>query len=314
MEARGENCSQCGAPVEPGQPCSPCMLTTGYAEDSESRAERIFQLALSHPHEERHAFISSACGNDLALLEDVKLLVTGYEEEGGDAAAPTLGGATTSRVDLAIAAAEEPGTEINHFRLVRLIGEGGMGSVWEAQQLGSVRRRVALKVIKLGMDTRDVVARFERERQALALMEHPNIAQVFEAGATKLGRPYFAMELVDGKPVTSYCSAKRLGIRERLPLFIDICAAVQHAHQKGVIHRDLKPTNILVANDRPKVIDFGVAKATQGDAVTANPLQTQHSQVLGTPAYMSPEQAAGNNASIDTAATSTRSVPCSTSS
>jgi hypothetical protein len=192
---------------------------------------------------------------------------------------------------------EVPGTVIGHFRLVRLLGEGGMGSVWQAEQTAPVRRTVALKLIKLGMDTREVVRRFERERQTLAFLNHPNIAQVFEAGATALGRPFFAMEFVAGQPVTTYGDAAGLDVEARLRLFRDVCSAVEHAHQKGVIHRDLKPSNILVADGVVKVIDFGVAKATQG---LADPLFTQPAQILGTPAYMSPEQARSAGADVDT--------------
>ncbi|MGK0188154.1 MAG: WD40 repeat protein [Verrucomicrobiales bacterium] len=293
-------CQKCGALVQPDQSCSKCLLTTGYGGDKESAAERIFQLALSQADEERAAFVKNATGGVQHLLTDVELLLEGYRKEGGDSADATLGDAKSSRMDLAAIQIEEPGTEIDHFRLVRLVGEGGMGTVWEAQQTGTVKRVVALKVIKLGMDTREVVARFERERQTLALMKHPGIAQVFEVGATQLGRPYFAMEFVSGKPITDYCDDVRMDIRGRLHIFADVCAAVQHAHQKGVIHRDLKPTNILVVDGQAKVIDFGVAKATRGDFSTGDSLHTQSSQILGTPAYMSPEQASGDNEDIDT--------------
>ncbi|MEZ5326846.1 MAG: protein kinase [Verrucomicrobiales bacterium] len=276
------------------------MLHTGHGEDQESVAERIFQVALAHPEDERDSYIQHATRGDAELMEDVFMLLEGYREEGGDEATATLGAATSSRMDLAIIPGEEPGTVIDHFRLIRLVGEGGMGSVWEAQQTGTVKRTVALKVLKLGMDTREVVARFERERQTLALMRHPNIAQVFEAGATQTGRPYFAMEFVDGEPITDYCDRNRLNIQERLHLFMRVCGAVQHAHQKGVIHRDIKPSNILVMNGLPKVIDFGVAKATRSGPLPGTTLHTRQSQILGTPAYMSPEQAGGNNEDIDT--------------
>ena len=171
---------------------------------------------------------------------------------------------------------EQPGARIGRYKLLEQIGEGGFGVVWMAEQEEPVRRRVALKIIKPGMDTREVVARFEAERQALAMMEHPNIASVFDGGATDTGRPYFVMELVKGVPITTYCDANQLTTRERLELFMEVCHAVQHAHQKGVIHRDLKPSNILVTvkDDRavPKVIDFGIAKATQARAHRENPL------------------------------------------
>ena len=198
---------------------------------------------------------------------------------------------------------EYPGTRIGHYKLLEQIGEGGFGIVWMAEQEEPVRRRVALKIIKLGMDTHEVVARFEAERQALAMMEHPNIASVFDGGATATGRPYFVMELVKGVPITTYCDANQLTTRERLELFLEVCHAVQHAHQKGVIHRDLKPSNILVTvkDDRavPKVIDFGIAKATQA-ALTEKTLFTCLNQWIGTPTYMSPEQAGLGSLDVDT--------------
>ena len=183
------------------------------------------------------------------------------------------------------------------------IGEGGFGLVFVAEQHQPVRRKVALKVIKPGMDTREVVARFEAERQALAMMDHPHIAKVLDAGTTDSGRPYFVMELVRGVPITEYCDANQLSPRERLPLFIAVCQAVQHAHQKGVIHRDLKPNNILVAphDGVPvvKVIDFGVAKAL-GQQLTDKTIYTRFAQLIGTPLYMSPEQAEINALDVDT--------------
>jgi tetratricopeptide (TPR) repeat protein len=203
---------------------------------------------------------------------------------------------------LAIPQAEGPGGRIGPFKILQQIGEGGFGSVFEAEQEHPVKRRVALKVIKLGMDTREVIARFEAERQALALMDHPHIARVLDAGATDSGRPYFVMELVKGEPISSYCSKHKLPIAERLQLFGQVCEAVQHAHTKGIIHRDLKPNNVLVStqDDRPfaKVIDFGIAKATSG-RLTDKTLFTEMNLMMGTPLYMSPEQAEGS-ADIDT--------------
>ncbi len=200
------------------------------------------------------------------------------------------------------ARSEGPGSRIGPFTLLRRIGEGGFGDVYEAEQEHPVKRRVALKVIKLGMDTREVIARFDAERQALAMMEHPHIARVLDAGATESGRPYFVMELVDGEPIASYCDTNRLTIEERLRLFEQVCEAVQHAHTKGVIHRDLKPNNVLVSTHDGKpfarVIDFGIAKATSGH-LTNKTLATELNQVMGTPLYMSPEQASGS-ADIDT--------------
>src|SRR5436305_1842059 len=193
------------------------------------------------------------------------------------------------------------GDFIGPYKLLQKIGEGGFGEVWLAEQREPMTRRVALKIIKLGMDTRQVIARFEAERQALALMDHPNIAKVFDGGATETGRPYFVMELVRGIKITDYCDQNNLSTIQRLELFIQICRAIQHAHQKGIIHRDIKPSNILVSlHDGvavPKVIDFGIAKATQQE-LTEN--YTQLHQLIGTPAYMSPEQAEMSGVDIDT--------------
>jgi WD40 repeat protein/serine/threonine protein kinase len=198
---------------------------------------------------------------------------------------------------------EQSGQRIGRYKLLEQIGEGGFGTVWMAEQQEPVRRKVALKIIKLGMDTKQVVARFEAERQALAMMDHPNIARVFDGGATENGRPYFVMELVSGIPLTTYCDTARLATRERLELFIQVCQAVQHAHQKGIIHRDLKPTNILITEQDghavSKVIDFGIAKATEQE-LTERTLFTRFNQMMGTPAYMSPEQAGHGGTDIDT--------------
>ena len=182
---------------------------------------------------------------------------------------------------------EGPGTVIGSYKLLEQIGEGGMGVVYMAEQMQPVRRKVALKVIKPGMDTRQVIARFEAERQALALMDHPNIARILDAGATESGRPYFVMELVRGIPITEYCDRNRLTIAERLDLFVLVCQAVQHAHQKGIIHRDLKPSNVLITlHDGvpvPKVIDFGIAKATGQQSLTDKTLYTGFAELIGTP-------------------------------
>jgi serine/threonine protein kinase/Tfp pilus assembly protein PilF len=204
---------------------------------------------------------------------------------------------------------DSPGDSFQHperigpYKILQVIGEGGMGYVYEAEQTEPVRRRVALKVIKTGMDTRQVVARFEAERQALAVMAHPNIAKVLDAGATDDGRPFFVMELVRGLPVNEYCDVHKLSVSQRLQLFVLVCQAVQHAHQKGVIHRDLKPSNVMVAEEggvaEPKVIDFGIAKAT-GQQLTEKTLVTEHGQAIGTPAYMSPEQAERSGLDVDT--------------
>src|SRR5438876_11317002 len=198
---------------------------------------------------------------------------------------------------------EKPGDLIGRYKLLQKIGEGGCGVVYMAEQEEPVRRRVALKVIKLGMDTKSVIARFEAERQALAMMDHPNIAKVLDGGATDSGRPYFVMELVKGVPITTFCDENNLPTKERLELFIKVCQAIQHAHQKGIIHRDIKPSNILVTlhdgKPVPKVIDFGIVKATQGE-LTDKTVYTQLNQFIGTPAYMSPEQAEMSGLDIDT--------------
>jgi WD40 repeat protein/serine/threonine protein kinase len=202
-----------------------------------------------------------------------------------------------------VGSAAQPGRIIGPYKLLQPIGEGGMGTVWMAEQMHPVQREVALKIIKAGMDSRQVLARFEAERQALALMDHPNIAKVFDGGATAAGRPYFVMELVKGRPITRYCDEQRLTPRQRLELFLPVCQAIQHAHQKGIIHRDVKPNNVLVApyDGKPvvKIIDFGVAKAL-GQPLTEHTLFTEFGTVLGTLEYMSPEQAELNNQDIDT--------------
>ena len=197
----------------------------------------------------------------------------------------------------------EAGEQIGPYKLIEKIGEGGMGEVWVALQSEPVKRRVAVKLIKAGMDSKAVLARFEAERQALALMDHPNIARVLDAGTTKSGRPYFVMELVKGVSITQYCDDRQLTTRQRLELFVPVCHSIQHAHQKGIIHRDIKPSNVLVAlyddHPVPKVIDFGVAKAA-GQTLTDKTLMTGFGVVVGTPEYMSPEQASLNNLDIDT--------------
>ncbi len=211
-------------------------------------------------------------------------------------------GSGTRTIDNAPSAAGDD--DFGRYHVLRSLGEGGMGTVYLAEQLEPIRRRVALKVVKLGMDTAQVLARFHNERQALAMMDHPNIAQIFDAGATTKGRPYFVMEYIEGAPITQYCDRKRITTRERLALFLAVCRAVQHAHQKGVIHRDLKPSNVLVTEQDgapvPKVIDFGIAKATDKWAVE-NTLLTQFGQIVGTPEYASPEQADTMTGDIDEA-------------
>ena len=213
---------------------------------------------------------------------------------GVEAGTETIGAAPPAAAD----------DDFGRYKILRALGEGGMGAVYLAEQLEPIRRLVALKVVKLGMDTAQVLARFNNERQALAMMDHLNIAQIFDAGATAKGRPYFVMEYIEGAPITQYCDSRRMATKERLALFLAVCRAVQHAHQKGVIHRDLKPSNVLVMEqDRvpvPKVIDFGIAKATDKWAVEKT-LLTQFGQIVGTPEYASPEQADTMTGEIDEA-------------
>ena len=271
-----------------------------------SHDEQLFADALALPPAERGAFLAKACGANIDQLAHLVALVAAHE---GPESLMVPRGALRPVVSphvstIGFATAEEnPGDAIGRYKLLQKIGEGGCGVVWMAEQEEPVRRRVALKVIKLGMDTKAVVARFEAERQALAMMDHPCIAKVHDAGSTDTGRPFFVMELVRGIPITKYCDENHLTPAARLELFIKVCQAIQHAHQKGVIHRDIKPSNILVTvNDgqpTPKVIDFGIAKATQGRLTDAT-VFTAFEQFIGTPVYMSPEQAEMSSLDIDT--------------
>jgi WD40 repeat protein/serine/threonine protein kinase len=250
---------------------------------------------------ERQAYLDRTCGTDTVLRRRVEGLLWDYKRASSFLNAPAL--AHVATVDEFIE--ERPGTVIGPYKLLEQIGEGGMGLVFMAEQLQPVRRRVAIKLLKPGMDTRQVAARFEAERQALALMDHPHIARVLDAGATDTGRPYFVMELVRGIPITQFCDENHLTPRERLELFVAVCQAVQHAHQKGIIHRDLKPSNVLVTlqdDGTPlvKVIDFGIAKALGQERLTEKTLCTGFAQMLGTPLYMSPEQAQMNGQDADT--------------
>ncbi|HVZ64269.1 MAG TPA: serine/threonine-protein kinase [Lacunisphaera sp.] len=265
------------------------------------RIKEVFEHALELPTPQaRLEFAQQACGSDADLLARVQTLLQAYDATGDFLPASPAGVPTTG---LDVTLEEKPGSVIGHYKLLQQIGEGGCGVVYMAAQEEPVRRRVALKVIKLGMDTKAVVARFEAERQALAMMDHPNIAKVFDAGTTANGRPYFVMELVRGIPITKYCDENNLPTGARLELFGQVCHAIQHAHQKGIIHRDIKPSNILVTMHDgvpvPKVIDFGIAKATQGK-LTDQTLFTAFEQFIGTPAYMSPEQAEMSGLDIDT--------------
>lgn len=261
------------------------------------REETIFLAAIEKPHSERQTFVEQSCGEDHELRRRVASLIKSHEDGGDFLNVPPVA-THDPRLET-----EGAGARIGRYRLLEQIGEGGFGVVYMAEQEQPVKRRVAFKIIKLGMDTKQVIGRFEAERQALAMMDHPNIAKVLDAGATKTGRPYFVMELVRGVPITEFCDAHDLGTSIRLKLVAEVCHAVQHAHQKGIIHRDIKPTNVLITvrDERPipKVIDFGIAKATQR-RLTEQTVFTEFRQLIGTPAYMSPEQANFVSEDIDT--------------
>ncbi len=263
------------------------------------KLERLFKAARLLKGEEQQAFVTAACAGDEAIhAELVSLLQADAAAEGESFMRSAV---EMQRVVEGIELLD--GNQIGPYKLIEQLGAGGMGEVWLAEQKAPIKRQVAFKLIKLGMDTKEVVARFASERQALAVMDHPNIAKVYDAGVTDTGRPYFVMELVRGVPVDEYCDNKRLSTADRITLFMDICKAVQHAHQKGVIHRDLKPSNVLISehDDKPvpKVIDFGIAKAV-GFNLTTHTLVTGIGQMVGTPAYMSPEQAVQGGFDVDT--------------
>jgi serine/threonine protein kinase/tetratricopeptide (TPR) repeat protein len=271
---------------------------------SSPTADKIFAEALLRAAgEERAAYLKEACGEHSQLLERVERLLRAHNDALSFLETPPSAIVREVSPTLDQSPLEKPGTQIGPYKLLQQIGEGGMGIVYMAEQHEPVKRRVALKIIKPGMDSRQVIARFEAERQALSLMDHPNIAKVLDAGTTDSGRPYFVMELVKGQPITQYCDEKHLTPRQRLELLLPVCQAIQHAHQKGIIHRDIKPTNILVAEydlqPVPKVIDFGVAKATS-QALTEKTMFTGLGQLVGTLEYMSPEQAKVNQLDIDT--------------
>ena len=263
-------------------------------QPEQDKARQLAERARSLLGDARHSFLDESCSGDPSLRAEVDALLAAK-----DRALAVPGSGERALGDL------EVGHQIGPYRLLELLGEGGFGSVYLAEQREPVRRRVALKVIKLGMDTRQVIARFEAERQALAMMAHSNIARVLDVGATETGRPYFVMELVRGVPITEYCETQRLGVAERLALFVPVCLALQHAHQKGIIHRDVKPSNVLVTVESgravPKVIDFGIAKATL-QALTDKTLVTLQQQLIGTPTYMPPEQAELTGLDVDTRA------------
>jgi serine/threonine protein kinase/tetratricopeptide (TPR) repeat protein len=272
------------------------------APEPGNREKEIFDRAMEIASaEERLNYLKKACGGDAALLERLQALLRAAGT--GADFLPETPKDTGGTVRFELPPLEKPGDRIGRYKLLQQIGEGGCGVVYMAEQEEPVRRRVALKVIKLGMDTREVIARFEAERQALALMDHPNIAKVLDAGATATGRPFFVMELVRGVRITEYCDQNKVSTEARVELFVQVCHAIQHAHQKGIIHRDIKPSNILVTLSdgipMPKVIDFGIAKATQGK-LTDETVFTAFEQFIGTPAYMSPEQAEMSALDIDT--------------
>jgi len=262
----------------------------------------LFNEALGLASGERARFLDQACGADEILRQSVESLLLAHDQAGDFMGRPVaiLQGGSPHEI-----AGEAPEDCIGPYKLIQQIGEGGCGVVFMAEQEEPIRRRVALKLVKPGMDTKSVIARFEAERQALAMMDHPNIAKVFDAGVAPSGRPYFVMELIGGTRITEFCDQQALSNRQRLELFVQVCHAVQHAHQKGIIHRDIKPSNILVTRTSdgeasPVVIDFGVAKAITGQRLTDNTLFTAFEMLIGTPAYMSPEQAAFTQGDVDT--------------
>jgi WD40 repeat protein/serine/threonine protein kinase len=281
-------------PAHPSIGCSKAIARCDVTESDRRRIREIFMRIADLPADEQHAALNGLTGDDAPLRAEVKALL--HADQAALAAAfmknPTARAQSTASAPIT----EGPGTRVGPYKILQLIGEGGFGSVFLAEQEKPVRRRVALKIIKLGMDTRQVIARFEAERQALALMDHPHIAKVHDAGMTDAGRPYFVMEYVVGDSITAFADAHKLSVQVRLELFRQVCAAVQHAHTKGIIHRDIKPGNVIVSmvDGRPlaKIIDFGIAKAT-AQPLTEKTLFTEHRQLIGTLEYMSPEQAAG---------------------
>jgi serine/threonine protein kinase len=261
----------------------------------------IFARALKLQRAEREALLDQTSAGDPALGQRVRAMLAAYDAR-EEQTAEVLNREPRTIMN---AMREQPGAMVGPYKILQEIGEGGFGFVYMAQQTAPIKRKVALKIVKPGMDTRQVIGRFEAERQALAMMDHPNIAKVLDAGATPTGRPYFVMELVRGVPITEYCDTNSLPMRERLDLFMHVCHAVLHAHQKGIIHRDIKPSNVMVTlHDGapvPKVIDFGIAKAT-GQDLTDKTVFTEYRHFIGTPEYMSPEQAAMSGLDVDTRA------------
>jgi serine/threonine protein kinase/tetratricopeptide (TPR) repeat protein len=265
------------------------------------REEVLFIAALKLPLAERAAFLDDACQGNAALRQRLEALLAAHEQEDALPATPLESSAVTARMG---PVEDFVGRTIGRYKLIEKLGEGGCGVVYVAEQSEPVRRRVALKLIKQGMDTKAVIARFEAERQALALMDHPNIAKVLDGGTTDTGHPYFVMELVRGVRITEHCDQQKLSTPERVRLFVQVCQAVQHAHQKGIIHRDIKPSNVFVTSldgaAVVKVIDFGIAKAIGNELLTDKTIHTALDQFIGTPAYMSPEQATRSGSDIDT--------------
>jgi len=270
-------------------------------ENSRERVRKIFfEVYKKNDPQERSEYLDHVCGSESELRAEIESLLKAHEKSGRLLEnCPFVSSVSIDESPIS----ETPGSIIDRYKLLEKIGEGGMAVVYMAEQQEPIHRKVALKIIKLGMDTKSVIARFEAERQALAMMDHPNIAKVLDAGATKTGRPYFVMELVTGVSITEYCDKNNLSTKDRLDLFIQVCNAVQHAHQKGIIHRDIKPTNVMVAQHEgkpvPKVIDFGIAKATK-QRLTEKTLFTRYAHIIGTPAYMSPEQAELSDLDVDT--------------
>ncbi|MEO2092252.1 MAG: serine/threonine-protein kinase, partial [Gemmataceae bacterium] len=266
--------------------------------------ESLFAAALALPAAARPAFLAANCPDPAVRKRVEDLLAAADASNPLDRPPPDLDRTNPHSPQTAESTAAV-GDRVGPYKLLEKIGEGGMGEVWVADQTEPIKRRVALKLIKPGMDSRSVLGRFEAERQALAVMDHPNIARVLDAGTTADGRPYFVMELVKGTPITEFADARKLSPKQRLELFVPVCQAIQHAHMKGIIHRDIKPSNVLVAlHDEtpvPKVIDFGVAKAV-GQQLTEKTIYTGFGALVGTPAYMAPEQAAFNQLDIDTRA------------
>jgi len=272
-------------------------------DTTKQQARRLFMELADLADPERTAALVRACGDNATLRNEVEALLRADRSAGGFLSSPTAADARRAATPSGPSSSEAAGEQIGRYKLLEQIGEGGMGTIWMAEQREPVKRRVALKIIKLGMDTKQVIARVEAERQALAMMDHPNIAKVLDAGATETGRPYFVMEYIKGIPILEYCDQAKVDTEARLQLFTNVCHAIQHAHQKGIIHRDIKPSNVLVTlhDGLPvcKVIDFGIAKATNSE-LTTKTLFTEHRQMVGTPAYMSPEQAEMSGLDIDT--------------